>query len=111
MTREDFVAEVEEFISYYCQDYVKGAAWKMTLEDDDDFEAEVEIELFSDGESKWTVPIGVDRNGKKHRAAIATNPDTSSYLDLNDAGLYTYLFFEAEKLLMQERGRAHDQRS
>ena len=104
MTKEEFIEQVKEFVDYYCVDYIDKASWKMTSEDDDDFEAEVELEMPS--RRVWTVPIGIDRNNRKeHVAAIAAAPDCDIYLSLDGEGLYTWLFFEAEKKLQEALAR------
>lgn len=94
MTRQEFVDAIEEFIYLYTQDYTSGVSWRMVSEEEGDWEAEVEIDFFM---SKWKVPIGVDHDTK--RVEIAGSWDPPCFLPLDAEGLYTYLFFQAEKKL------------
>ncbi|MBI9081618.1 MAG: hypothetical protein JEY79_18000 [Pseudodesulfovibrio sp.] len=99
MTFQEFKEAVAGFVDFYCCEY--GGHCNIEFqdgEDQEDFYATVEIVYDPFSSEEWVVPIIVGEDGEAGIQKCLSESDT---LRLDGEGLYTWLFFEAEKRLRE----------
>ena len=93
MTREEFKAEVDEFVSMYCVDYFTDdkASWEFTDDDPDSFTAVIHLEAFCD--RKYDLPICMDGN----EVCIDLGVHDCAPVTLEPAEMFAWLWNEESK--------------
>ena len=108
MTRDEFKAEVDEFVRMYCVDYFTDdkASWEFTDDDPDSFTAVIHLEAFPD--RKYDMPICMDRD----RVCIDLGAHDYTNVTLEPAEMFAWLWFQeckrSEDLEKRLDSRAHD---
>ena len=100
MKREDFEAQVKEFIDFYATEYGVKASYEVEEEDEGEFTATITLVL--DEEEPYYVRVGVvAEKGQEPRAVITYGED--SYSDMDTATLYAHLWLETVSRLRRQR--------
>ena len=93
MTRDEFKAEVDEFVRMYCVDYFTDdkASWEFTDDDPDRFSAVIHLEAFID--HKYNMPICMERD----RIVIDLSAHDCDGVTLEPAEMFAWLWNEEKK--------------
>jgi hypothetical protein len=111
MTRDEFKAEVDEFVRMYrmyCVDYFMDdkASWEFTDDDPDSFSAVIHLEAFLD--HKYDMPICMERD----RIVIDLSAHDCDGVALEPAEMFAWLWFQeckrSEELESQLGSRVRD---
>ena len=93
MTRDEFKAEVDEFVCMYCVDYFTDdrAVWEFTDDYPDNFSAVIHLHAF--GERQYDLPICMERD----RIVIDLSSHDCDGVDLEPAEMFAWLWNEERK--------------
>lgn len=93
MTRDEFKAEVDEFVSMYCVGYFTDdlAVWEFTADYPDNFSAVIHLHAF--GERQYDLPICMERG----RIVIDLSAHDCDGVSLEPAEMFAWLWNEERK--------------